>query len=117
MIHKTRILLALWFLLCGASAELTAQVDFGADLFPEFTLGGADNPADAQQEPVVWSARYSMDEQGSVVLHVEAKLSPTWHVYSVTQPGGGPTRTTIEIVGPEGVALLKDFLPDQPPKK
>ena len=117
MIHKTRILLALWFLLCGASAELTAQVDFGADLFPEFTLGGADNPADAQQEPVVWSARYSMDEQGSMVLHVEAKLSPTWHVYSVTQPGGGPTRTTIEIVGPEGVALLKDFRPDQPPKK
>ncbi|MEC8473172.1 MAG: hypothetical protein VXZ38_00855, partial [Planctomycetota bacterium] len=116
-IHKTRILLALWFLHCGSAAELTAQVDFGADLFPEFTLDGADNPADAQQEPVVWSARYSVDGQGKALLHVEAKLSPTWHVYSVTQPAGGPTRTTIELVGPEGVALLRDFRPDQPPKK
>lgn len=101
-------LLAIWF-----APLAVAQVEFGTDLFPDLTLG-----AEADQgEPVTWAATYSVNEEGVARLRVEATLSATWHVYSVTQADGGPTRTSIEITGPEGISIGGPFTPNEPPKK
>ena len=92
----------------------SSQVDFGADLFPELSLGGTE---DAEIEPVTWSATYRRDDQGGIRLQVKATMAPTWHIYSVTQADGGPTPTTIEIMGPDGVELDGAFIPSEPPKQ
>lgn len=100
----------------GAS-QASAQGDFGADLFPELTFGGAEQEVDAESEPITWSANYLKNEAGEIQLVVQAKVASSWHVYSVTQAEGGPTPTTIEINGPEGVALNGSFTPSEPPKE
>ncbi len=54
--------------------------------------------------------------QGVVVLHVQVKLQPGWWIYSVTQPKGGPIRTSFRLQPPQGVELAGKFRPDKPPK-
>ena len=86
------------------------------DLFPQITsLNPASSDADA--EPVTWDARYFADSNGNGVLEVEASLASHWHIYSTTQPKGGPTRTQIEVLGPDEVKLNGQFQPDEPPTK
>ncbi len=50
-------------------------------------------------------------------LKVTARLAPQWHIYSLTQQKGGPTRTTIKVSESAGVSLLGPFVPDQQPHK
>ena len=93
-----------------------ATKDSDVDLFPSITSlsptsGGADS------EPVTWDARYYANPDGKGVLEVEANLSTHWHIYSVTQPKGGPTRTRIELRGPDEVKLNGEFSPDKEPTK
>ncbi len=59
------------------------------------------------EDPVTLSAQFSLKQDQSGVLTVTAKLSPGWHIYSVTQPSGGPIKTSfkvntvgVELVGP-----------------
>jgi len=117
MMRLTRLSLGACILWLGLVTPGSAQVDFGADLFPELTLGGGDAEIDSQQEPVTWTASYVVDGDGNLVLRVQAEMAPTWHVYSVTQPDGGPTRTSIEVTGPAGVSTDSPFTPSEPPKK
>ena len=44
-------------------------------------------------------------------LFVIAKIEPDWHIYSITQPPGGPIATRIEADLPPGVRLTGDFRP------
>jgi len=68
-------------------------------------LAGGDPPA------VVWS----LDRASPVLL--KATISPGWHIYSLTQPAGGPNATRIWL--PEGQAwkLTGRVLGPQPRKK
>ncbi len=92
------------------------QHEAALDLFPDIaSLGGSfDDPT---AEPVAWDARYFVDAGGRGRLELEAALSPYWHIYSTTQPAGGPTRTKIKITGPADVKLGAPFTPDQQPAK
>ncbi len=48
------------------------------------------------------------------VVTLTAEMDPTWHVYSLTQVAGGPTKSTIKVASPE-VEVLGDFTPDAAP--
>ncbi|MEM8669762.1 MAG: cytochrome c biogenesis protein CcdA [Planctomycetota bacterium] len=91
--------------------------DYGADagIFPNFSLGGFGDSA--VEEPVQWTARYFASADGKAKLEVEASLLETWHIYSTTQPSGGPTRTTFSLIAPDNAELSGTFTPDHPPKK
>ncbi len=88
------VLVALIGLFHGAGG-VWAQEDFGADLFPNFSLGGFGDTSD--DEPARWTARYYADAGGVGRIEVEATLAPTWHIYSTTQKPGVPTRTSLRI--------------------
>ena len=100
----------------GDHANLHGQDEFGdgADIFPNFSLGGFGEDTD---DPATWSASYQLDASGKGKLEVEADLAATWHIYSTTQPPGGPTRTKLSIASPSSVKLLGEFKPDHAPHK
>ncbi|TWU37150.1 protein-disulfide reductase DsbD family protein [Novipirellula artificiosorum] len=99
------------------SPPLVAQDGFddNAGLFSDFSLGGFGQPAD---ESTVWTAKYFATQDGvRGRLDVEVKISRGWHVYSVTQPPGGPLQTKLTIKGPDAVKLAGEFTPSEPPLK
>ncbi len=53
----------------------------------------------ASERHAVWTAKVSKEGGKSVVL-LKAEMDPTWHLYSLTTPEGGPYITTIKVVTP-----------------
>lgn len=49
------------------------------------------------------------------VLEITATMNKDWHVYSLTQPAGGPMKSTIKLDPSDKYRLLGSFAPDQPP--
>lgn len=106
------VLAGLLWLALGAGAR--AQEDFsGPELFPDFSLGGLEQDSG---QPDQWSAKYWSDDAGRGRLEVEVQLAPSWHVYSLTQMPGGPSKTTLRISTP-GVTATAAFEPSEPPLK
>jgi DsbC/DsbD-like thiol-disulfide interchange protein len=62
-------------------------------------LGRSDSAAAAEQEkPVSVAARIAPAESGQPPrLIVTATIKPGWHIYSITQPLGGPLPAKIAI--------------------
>ena len=50
------------------------------------------------------------------LLTVTAEVPDGFHTYSLTQPAGGPTRSTLKLDG-TGIQLTSDFVPQQEPEK
>ena len=50
-------------------------------------------------------------------LFVTAKIEPGWHIYSITQPAGGPIVTKIAVSPPPGVRLAGEFRPTVEPER
>lgn len=50
-------------------------------------------------------------------VHVKAVVADGWHLYSVTQPAGGPKRTRLELGDGSPGKLLGPFTPDSAPQK
>ena len=77
-------------------------------------LPGLDNFAGV---PVTFSSQFEA-VQGSDRgrLSITAELENEYHIYSVTQPKGGPLKTTFKVVGKD-VEVTGAFVPDQPPEK
>ena len=48
-------------------------------------------------------------------LFITATIQPGWHIYSITQPPGGPLATKIEVTPPKGVRIAGPFQPSVPP--
>jgi suppressor for copper-sensitivity B len=116
--RMTRTLFCCLFLI-GAAACLTtssahAQSDVGTGLevFPALDLGGLEDTSD---KPGTFVAEYTRTDDASGKLSVTATIAQGWHVYSVTQAKGGPTKTTISVVEKSGAKLISDFVPDAPP--
>lgn len=111
--RHSRLIFGFALMVFASLSSLSAQ-DFNTpqELFNNFSLGGFGSQDDS--EPVVLSAKYFADPAGGAKLVVEAELAPTWHIYSVTQPKGGPTRTKIEITAPGEAKTTGDFTPDNP---
>ncbi|TWU35793.1 Thiol:disulfide interchange protein DsbD precursor [Novipirellula aureliae] len=100
----------------SALAPSSVQGQFGDDpseVFSDFSLGGFGGAAN---ENTKWKAAYFVDSNGQGKLQVEAKVPEGWHIYSVTQPEGGPLPTRLTIQSPESARLVGDFSPDKPAK-
>ncbi|WP_236621254.1 cytochrome c biogenesis protein CcdA [Rhodopirellula sallentina] len=99
-----------------------AADDGVADLFPNLSLGRygqSDVASFGQQEPASVEASFtSLDGQPDVVvLQVRVELQEPWHIYSLTQPKGGPLPTTLTLRGPDTLELIGDWQSDSSPKK
>lgn len=98
-------------------SPVRAQEPFGG--FTQFgqvpgfdNVGGVDN-----ENPIAVDASYEVGEgtdRGRLILSVT--LAEQWHIYSLAQKPGGPTKSVIKLVGPDSVELLGPFSPDQQPK-
>lgn len=68
----------------------------------------------ATDEKVTFSASFTVDKSGKTgELKVTASVIPNWHIFSVTQPAGGPQRTLIRLEsGYTGAKITGDFEPD-----
>ncbi len=127
-----------WLKLCIAIALLgygigsvRAQAPPGADAPPQAPPGGAQGsfdtfpgfgggmPGDAfggGDKRVTLDAKFQV-EKGTTrgELSVHAAIQPGWHIYSTTQPAGGPIRSTLKIIKPPTVKLTGPFEPDHDP--
>jgi thiol:disulfide interchange protein len=66
--------------------------------------------------PFTLSAKFESYEDGNKgLLTVTAEVESPWHVYSVTQPEGGPTRSEIIIEDSEQFKITGEFEPDSDP--
>jgi thiol:disulfide interchange protein DsbD len=50
-------------------------------------------------------------------IFVAVNIAPGWHIYSVTQPKGGPIRTAIKLAPSQGCALAGSFQPNVEPTR
>jgi suppressor for copper-sensitivity B len=74
--------------------------------------------AAADNEPTVTvSAEFSADaESRRGQLSITAEMAEGWHIYSITQPSGGPIRTKIKLDPNGNFKLLGEFKPSEAPK-
>lgn len=113
--RQLRIFLALavWSAaICCAPARLRAQTN----LFDGIGLGGsAQAPA---EDPVTIKAVFTAEPAGRTgTLYITATIDDGWHIYSITQPPGGPIRSNLKLGKNEGVSLAGDFQADPAPRK
>src|SRR4030095_1294980 len=77
-------------------------------------LGG--NAGFGASQPAKFSASFKLTEgtrRGTLL--VSADIEPGWHVYSITQPAGGPMATKIKVTESADFKVLGPFQPDHPP--
>lgn len=88
-----------WAMLASfAAARALAQPSLFDD--PATLSAGGDPGADV----IRFSAHFSPpDSSGVSVLYLSAKIKEGWHIYSVTQPKGGPIATKIALTAPESL--------------
>lgn len=81
--------------------------------FKPFNLTGG--PADPTG-PVVKAKAQIIQVVGEkqIQIHVTATMDPGWHIYSVTQPPGGPVRTQIKLASSSDYKI-GEFKPTEPP--
>jgi len=83
-------------------------------------VSSVSSSASSQQsgEVVRWSAAVesgpSLDAGKKGTISVTAKIEPGWHVYSATQPPGGPTRMALDIVSNWSVKLCGKVVVPKP---
>ena len=105
---------AMFFTACAAGGNSAlAQLD----VFKNLQLG-ASQPSPASDDPVVKvAAQFTAPAADApALLFITAEMKPTWHIYSITQPPGGPIRTQIKL-DPSTDFSLGDFKPAPPPEK
>lgn len=105
----SRLLLAA-LALSWASPSVQAQ-------FPDI-FGGALGGAGDDGAPVVQVAAWfnAPDKGQPARLAIEATIKQGWHIYSLTQPKGGPLPTKIKLTDSKDYKLLGEFQPVPPPK-
>ena len=100
-----RILLTL--LLFTACCPLATAQDFGGGFgdFGGLDLGGGG-------DPVFFSAQFTAaTNDRPAVLMVTAEIEEGYHVYSITQPKGGPKRTTISLEPSDNYRVIGQWAP------
>ncbi|MFG0263677.1 MAG: protein-disulfide reductase DsbD domain-containing protein [Rhodopirellula sp. JB055] len=111
------VLFAAW-LAVTAVVPVRADNPGAADLFSEFSLDdfAADGNAALQtDDPADATATYSATADGEIEIRVQVKLQPKWHLYSTTQPKGGPKPTKLSLVGADSVKLASEWKSDREP--
>ncbi|QDS95484.1 Thiol:disulfide interchange protein DsbD precursor [Roseimaritima multifibrata] len=97
--------------LAGPLSNASAQLGNG---FPSLSFPNED----ANGDVIELQASFEAADEGAVGrLHIDAKLSPAWHVYSTTQPPGGPLPTKFTMADGSQAKLLSPFVSDKDPKR
>lgn len=100
----------------GTAATLFGQVRLGDQLGgPKSPLAGLEGADSVFADPVTLTAQFTAaTADRPAVLMITAKIAPGWHVYSLTQPAGGPTKTKIEVADSPQYHLIGQFrsIPD-----
>jgi suppressor for copper-sensitivity B len=66
--------------------------------------------------PYEFSSEFEVDRgTGKGKVRVTATLTEGYHIFSTTQPPGGPSATVLKILS-QGVQLTGPFVPDSPPR-
>ena len=89
-----------WFAALALPVLATAQDDSqpSVKLNLEGITGFGGNPGFSSVEPAKFAAAFRVVEgTRKGTLSVSATIEPEWHVYSITQPEGGPTPSTIKV--------------------
>ncbi|MCA9191856.1 MAG: thioredoxin family protein [Planctomycetales bacterium] len=95
-----------------SSLQVYGQGKFGGGGFTLEAPPGFGVPTGSQVELSAW---YHVDKSHSRgLLFVEAQISDGWHMYSNTQPSGGPLPTEISLSG-TNIELTGPFVPDHQP--
>ena len=90
----------------GSPLNLLDQIDTGKS-FGSFGGGG---------RQVELSGEFKVKEgTREGVLSITAKISPNWHIYSLTQPRGGPMASKLTVKKSDDFELAKKFTPDRDP--
>ena len=111
MFNSLRIILLLAFVLVGIPSATQAQ---RLSLQDDFEGLLDDNPIES--EPVKLSAFLKVREGTTEgTLNVRAEIADHWHVYSITQPKGGPLPAKIKLASGDGIKINGDFEPDSDP--
>jgi suppressor for copper-sensitivity B len=85
-----------------------------ADELPAFGAGSFG--AFGEGETITAKATVKSNEGGlEGQLSVEVQIAPEFHLYSVTQPPGGPLRTKLDVVANPPLEMLGAFKPDRAP--
>lgn len=101
------------------ACQTPAQFKFNPDAG---SLGGmlGDGPLGAAEDTsnlVKLSARFAPAADGKpAMVEVTATIKDGYHIYSITQPDGGPQRTTLKLDELNGVKLAGAWVPDPAPK-
>ena len=102
---KFILTMVLWFSVAclGIAASASAQ--------DPANLPGLNPPA-TQADPYKVSAQFTTASEGKPArLFVTVEVAEGWHVYSTTQPPGGPVRTKIALDAQQPGKLTEDFKP------
>jgi thiol:disulfide interchange protein len=120
MYHKTMLLCFGW-LVAGAVTLLAQDVPPAESEPPFESFPGLEDPfgmpGSGFMGPQVEFSGFFQVQEGSRdgKLSVRAEINPGWHVYSITQPGGGPRPTTISVEPNPDCELRGEFQSDRDP--
>jgi suppressor for copper-sensitivity B len=84
----------------------------------EGQFGGFYAAAGAEGEPVTVTAEFTAPAEGQPAgLFITANIKPGWHIYSITQPPGGPIRTQITLEPSDAFRPPTAYQVSPPPTK
>jgi thiol:disulfide interchange protein DsbD len=106
------VALSLWI---GPVWAQSAASGLGGGQFGSDPLGGFGQTG----EPVVVvTAQFTAPTAGQPGrLFVTAQIKPNWHIYSITQPPGGPVATTIRLAPSQQYRVIGEFQTSPPPER
>ncbi len=99
----------------GALALLVVPVGPATDVWGDDFSGAGPGEAKNVVSVIAQFTASTADKPGQ--LFITATIKPGWHIYSITQPPGGPVATEIEVALPPGVKLAGKFQASVEPKK
>src|SRR5262245_47830199 len=103
---------ALWAVV-PACAQIGGGNDFGVGIIDRFDPAGANSDKDLVKISSQFTAPTA---ERPAVLMITARVAPGWHVYSITQPPGGPQATKIRLTPSTKYRQVGPFRAFPPPK-
>ena len=110
-----RLRLATACCLVGILAMLVTRPGFSQFKLPG-NLGGGFGAGDGTDtKPISVMAEFTAaDDDRPAVLMITADIATDWHLYSITQPAGGPLKTEIDLEPSSSYQLLGPFVANPP---
>lgn len=65
--------------------------------------------------PIKWTVSAEMTSSSEGVISYTASIEPGWHLYGTSLPDGGPKATAVSYTRLEGMELIGELTPSQPP--